>query len=58
MALLNEPVREAACQSVLVIRVKSVAPIVAPSYHFYPDETTEASQIEAAKRVYGVRTKT
>ena len=58
MTLLNEPVREAACQSVLVIRVKSVAPIVAPSYHFYPDETTEASQIEAAKRVYGVRPKT
>ena len=44
-----------AIQSVLVIRVTSVAAIVAPSYRFFPDETTEASQIEAAMRTYGVR---
>ena len=41
--------------SVLVIRVTSVAAIVAPSYRFFPDETTEASQIEEAMRTYGVR---
>jgi predicted pyridoxine 5'-phosphate oxidase superfamily flavin-nucleotide-binding protein len=40
--------------SVLVMRVTSVAPIVAPSYRFYPDDTTEASQIEAAMRAYNV----
>jgi len=42
-------------QSVLVIRVNSVVPIVAPSYRFYPDETTEASQIASAMRLYGVQ---
>ena len=41
-------------QSVLVIRVTSVAPIVAPSYRFYPNETTEAFQVLSAMRVYGV----
>jgi predicted pyridoxine 5'-phosphate oxidase superfamily flavin-nucleotide-binding protein len=40
--------------SVMVIRVTSVAPIVAPSYRFYPDETTEASQVESAMRAYKV----
>ncbi len=40
--------------SVLVMRVTAVAPIVAPSYRFYPAETTEASQVEAAMRAYGV----
>lgn len=40
--------------SVLVMRVTSVAAIVAPSYRFYPDDTTEASQIEAAMRAYKV----
>ncbi len=44
-----------AIHSVLVIRVTSLAPIVAPSYRFFPNETTEASQIEAAMRTYGVR---
>jgi uncharacterized protein len=42
-------------QSVLVIRVTSVAPIVAPSYRFYPDETTEAAQIASAMQLYGVQ---
>ena len=42
-------------RSVLVIRVTSAAAIVAPSYRFFPDETSEASQIEAAMRTYGVR---
>ena len=41
-------------QSVLVIRVTSVVPIVAPSYRFYADETTEASQVLSAMRVYGI----
>lgn len=42
-------------RSVLVIRVTSVAPILAPSYRFYPDQTTEASQVDAAMRAYGVQ---
>ena len=42
-------------RSVLVIRVTSVAPIVAPSYRFYPDETTEASQVASAMRIYKVQ---
>ena len=41
--------------SVLVIRVTSVAPIVAPSYRFYPDETTEASQVASGMRTYNVQ---
>ena len=41
--------------SVLVIRVTSVAPILAPSYRFYPDETTEASQVVSAMRIYEVQ---
>lgn len=40
--------------SVLVIQVQSVAAIVAPSYLFYAEDTTEASQVEAAMRTYGV----
>jgi hypothetical protein len=32
-----------------------VAPILAPSYRFYPDQTTEASQVDAAMRAYGVQ---
>ncbi len=42
-------------RSVLVIRVTSVASIMAPSYRFYPDQTNEASQVDAAMRAYGVR---
>ena len=41
--------------SVLVVAVQSVAPIVAPSYWLYPEETTEASQVASAMRTYGVR---
>jgi hypothetical protein len=40
--------------SVLVIQVQSVAAIMAPSYRFYPDETTEASQVASALRRYGM----
>jgi predicted pyridoxine 5'-phosphate oxidase superfamily flavin-nucleotide-binding protein len=42
-------------QSVLVIQVQSVAAIVAPSYRFYPDVTTEASQVASAMRTYNVQ---
>ena len=42
-------------RSVLLIRVTSVAAILAPSYRFFPDQTSEASQIEAAMLTYGVR---
>jgi uncharacterized protein len=42
-------------QSVLVIRVTSVTPILAPSYLFYPDQTLEGSQVDAAMHAYGVQ---
>jgi hypothetical protein len=41
--------------SVLVIHVTSASAIVAPSYRFFPDVTSEASQIEAAMQAYGVQ---
>ena len=43
-----------AIHSVLVIQVQSVAAIVAPSYRFYPQETTEASQVASALQQYGM----
>ncbi|MDR2011971.1 MAG: pyridoxamine 5'-phosphate oxidase family protein [Rhodanobacter sp.] len=39
---------------VFAIDVRSVEPIVAPSYRLYPD-TCEASQIQSAMRTYGVQ---
>jgi predicted pyridoxine 5'-phosphate oxidase superfamily flavin-nucleotide-binding protein len=42
-------------QSVLVVHVKSVSAIVAPSYRFYPDDTTEASQVASAMQAYNVQ---
>lgn len=42
-------------RSVLVIQVQSVSAIVAPSYRFYPEETTEASQVDSGMRAYKVR---
>ena len=41
-------------QGVMVVEVVQAHPIVAPSYRFYPDSTTESGQIEAAMKVYGV----
>ncbi len=51
LAMVGEriPVR-----SVLLIEVDAVHPIVAPSYWLFPETTTEASQIEAARRSYGL----
>lgn len=40
--------------SIFVINVTAVEPIVAPSYRFYPG-TLESEQIESAMRTYGVR---
>ena len=42
-------------QGVLVVTVGQAQPIIAPSYRFYPDTTTEQAQIEAAMKTYGVR---
>ncbi len=42
-------------RSVLVIQVQSVSAIVAPSYRFYPEETTEASQVASAMSAYKVK---
>jgi predicted pyridoxine 5'-phosphate oxidase superfamily flavin-nucleotide-binding protein len=42
-------------QSVLVVHVRSVAAIVAPSYRFYPDDTTEVAQVASAMRAYSVQ---
>jgi predicted pyridoxine 5'-phosphate oxidase superfamily flavin-nucleotide-binding protein len=44
-----------AIQSVLVIQVQSVSAILAPSYRFYPNETTEASQVASGMRTYNVQ---
>jgi predicted pyridoxine 5'-phosphate oxidase superfamily flavin-nucleotide-binding protein len=41
--------------SVLVLQVHSVAAILAPSYRFYPDDTTEASQVVSGMRAYKVQ---
>lgn len=51
LAMVGEriPVR-----SVLLITVHGVQPIVAPSYWLFPQTTTEAAQIEAARRTYGL----
>lgn len=40
---------------VIAVDIRSVDPIVAPSYRFHPEETTEELQVEAAMRSYGVR---
>lgn len=40
--------------AVIVVRATAVAPILAPSYRLYPQETTEALQVQAAMRTYGV----
>jgi hypothetical protein len=42
-------------QGVMVVEVIQAHPILAPSYLFYPDSTTESAQIEAAMKAYGVR---
>ncbi|MBZ5488170.1 pyridoxamine 5'-phosphate oxidase family protein [Halomonas aquamarina] len=42
-------------RSVFVVCVTEVAPIVAPSYLLYPNETTEEAQIASALDTYGVR---
>lgn len=34
------------------VHITQVQPIIAPSYQFFPEETTEASQIAAAKAQY------
>jgi predicted pyridoxine 5'-phosphate oxidase superfamily flavin-nucleotide-binding protein len=41
-------------QGVFVVTVVQVQPILAPSYLFYPEATTEQLQIEAALKTYGV----
>jgi len=38
--------------SIIRIKVEQIKPILAPKYSLYP-ETTEAEQIESAKRAYG-----
>ena len=41
-------------QGVMVVEVVQAHPIVAPSYRFYPNSTTESGQMQAAMKVYGV----
>jgi hypothetical protein len=43
--------------SVIVIEVQATDPILAPSYRFYPEATTEHDQIASAMRQYGVQPK-
>jgi uncharacterized protein len=42
-------------QSAIVVQVQSVDPILAPGYRFYPQDTTEQGQVDAAMRRYGVK---
>jgi predicted pyridoxine 5'-phosphate oxidase superfamily flavin-nucleotide-binding protein len=42
-------------QGVMVVLVEQAHPILAPSYRFYPDSTTEEGQTGAAMKAYGVR---
>jgi len=42
-------------QAVLVVKVEQAHPILAPSYRFYPDSTTEEGQMDTAMKAYGVR---
>ena len=41
-------------QGVMVVEVVQAHPILAPSYRFHPESTTESGQIEAAMKAYGV----
>ena len=41
--------------SVIVVAVQTVDPILAPSYRFYPEATTEKDQVASAMRRYGVQ---
>ena len=43
--------------SVIVMEVQATDPILAPSYRFYPEATTEHDQIASAMRQYGVQPK-
>ena len=42
-------------RSVILIQVTACEPILAPSYQFYPDQTTEQAQTASAMRAYGVQ---
>jgi predicted pyridoxine 5'-phosphate oxidase superfamily flavin-nucleotide-binding protein len=42
-------------RSVILIQVTACEPILAPSYQFYPDQTTEHAQTTSAMRAYGVQ---
>jgi len=39
------------------MEVQAIDPILAPSYRFYPEATTEDDQIASAMRRYGVQPK-
>ena len=41
--------------SVIVVRDNGFEPILAPSYRWYPGETTEQAQVLSVMRAYGVR---
>lgn len=42
-------------RSVILIQVTACEPILAPSYQFFPHETTEQGQTASAMRAYGVQ---
>ena len=42
-------------QGVVLVRVEQAHRILAPSYRFYPESTTESGQIASAIKAYGVR---
>jgi predicted pyridoxine 5'-phosphate oxidase superfamily flavin-nucleotide-binding protein len=40
-------------QSIIEVHVIAVDPILAPSYLFFPEETTEETQVRSARNTYG-----
>lgn len=53
--LLNMAGERFPFSSLTLIKIDHVSPIVAPSYRFYPDETTEDDQVLNAMKTYGVK---
>jgi uncharacterized protein len=41
--------------AVICVNVEKVEAIIAPSYRFYPEQSSEVKQIESALKAYGVR---
>jgi len=52
--LLNMVGQRFPISSVIVVTAMAIEPVIAPSYRFYPAQTTEADQMRSALNTYGV----